>query len=93
MKNDFNQEKERIQNDQNSSRLKQDFEFEFARKRLDLDKEHTQLTLQKYQIDSTERIYGKIGVKEIKSNQFSGDVKTNLLGLLPAIGAGLLPKK
>ena len=63
MRNDFNQEKERISNEQNAARLKQDFEIEFIRKRLDLDKEHTELTLQKYQIDSTERIYGKIGVR------------------------------
>ena len=63
MRIDFNQEKERISNDQNAQRLKQDFEIEFIRKRMDLDKEHTALTLQKYQIDSTERIYGKVGIK------------------------------
>ena len=90
MKNEFLQEKERIQNDQNSQRLKIDFELEYAKKRLDLDKEHTETTLNKYQIDSTERIYGKIGVREIKINQFSGDCKTNLLSLIPAIGAGLI---
>ena len=63
MRSDFNQEKEKISNDQNAQRLKQDFEIEFIRKRMDLDKEHTSLTLQKYQIDSTERIYGKVGIR------------------------------
>lgn len=63
MKNDFEQEKERISNEQSAARLKQDFEIEYIRKRLDLDKEHTPVTLQKYQIDSTERIYGKVGIR------------------------------
>jgi len=38
MRNDFNQEKERISNEQNAARLKQDFEIEYIKKRMDLDK-------------------------------------------------------
>jgi len=63
MKNDLLQEQERIKNDQQTNRLKLDFEIEFARKRLDLDKEHDEKTLLKYQIDSTERVYSKLGIK------------------------------
>lgn len=92
MRNQFNQEKERISNEQNAARLKQDFEIEYLRKRLELDREHTPLTLQKYQIDSTERIYNRLNIKDIKINQFTGESKTNLLNLLPAAYAGLLPK-
>jgi hypothetical protein len=86
MKNDLLQEQERIKNDQQTSRLKLDFELEFSRKRLDLDKEHDEKTLLKYQIDSTERIYNRLGIKEIKINQFTGDSKTSLAGLLPQMG-------
>ena len=80
------QEQERIKNDQLVARLKQDFEFEFASKKLQLDKEHDEKTLLKYQIDSTERIYSKLGIKEIKINQFTGDSKTSLGALLPQMG-------
>jgi hypothetical protein len=40
----------------------------------------------KYQIDSAERIYGKINLREIKLNQFSGDAKTSFMGMLPTMG-------
>lgn len=80
------QEQERIKNDQLVAKLKQDFEFEFASKKLQLDKEHDEKTLLKYQIDSTERIYSKLGIKEIKINQFTGDSKTSLGALLPQMG-------
>jgi hypothetical protein len=62
--------------------------LEYALKRLSLDKEQTPITLRKYQIDSTERVYTKLNVKEIKINQFTGDSKTNLGSLLPQMGVG-----
>lgn len=93
MKREFEQEKERIQNDQAATNLKTDFELEIARKRLNLEKEHNETTLAKYQIDTTERIYSKIGVRELKINQFTGDMKTNLMSLLPMMQAGLVPKE
>ena len=93
MKKEFEQEKERIQNDQAATSMKTDFELEIARKRLNLEKEHNETTLAKYQIDTTERIYNKIGVKELKINQFTGDMKTNLMSLLPMMSAGLIPKE
>lgn len=86
MKNDLLQEQEKIKNEQQTSRLKLDFELEFARKRLELDKEHDDKTLLKYQIDSTERIYNRLGIKEIKINQFTGDSKTSLASILPQMG-------
>lgn len=46
--------------------------MEYSRKKLDLDKMHDEKTLTKYQIDSTERIYQRLGVKEIRINQFNG---------------------
>lgn len=48
-----------------------------------MDKLHDDKTLQKYQIDATERIYNRIGIKEIKINQFVGEGKANLASLLP----------
>jgi len=89
MKNDLLQEQERIKNEQQTARLRQDFEIEYARKRLELDKEHTEKTLLKYQIDSTERTYSKLGIREIKINQFTGDSKTSLGSLLPQMGYNL----
>jgi hypothetical protein len=86
MRNQLLQDQEKIKNEQTVARLRQEFEIEFARKRLDLDKEHNDLTLQKYQIDATERIYTKLGIKEVKINQFTGDSKTSLAALLPQLG-------
>jgi hypothetical protein len=59
---------------------------------LELDKQHNETSLLKYQIDVTERIYQRVGVKELKINQFSGESKTNLLSLIPMMTAGLIPK-
>jgi hypothetical protein len=56
------------------------------RKKLELDRLHDEKTLQKYQIDTMERIYQKLGVKEIKINQFVGDGKSNLASILPSMG-------
>jgi hypothetical protein len=86
MKSQLLQDQERIKNEQTSARLRQEFEIEFARKKLELDKEHDDKTLLKYQIDSTERIYNRLGIKEIKINQFTGDSKTSLASILPQMG-------
>ena len=40
--------------------------------KLEFDRLHDNKTLQKYQIDTMERIYSKLGVKEIKINQYVG---------------------
>jgi len=56
------------------------------RKKLELDRLHDDKTLQKYQIDTMERIYQKLGVKEIKINQFVGDGKSSLASILPGMG-------
>ncbi len=33
-----------------------------------------------------ERIYNKLGIKEVKINQFVGDGQPNLLNILPSMG-------
>jgi hypothetical protein len=35
-----------------------------------------------------ERIYNKLGIKEVKINQFVGDSKSSLATILPAMGFG-----
>ena len=51
-----------------------------------MDKLHDAKTMQKYQIDATERIYHRLGVKEIKVNQFGGEEGKNTLGaILPQL--------
>lgn len=89
MKNDLLQEQQKIKNQQEASRLRTEFELEFARKRLELDRQQNQTTLRKYQIDSTERIYTKLGIKEIKINQFTGEGQTSLGSLLPQLATQL----
>ena len=56
---------------------------------MELDKCHNDISLLKYQIDSTERIYSKLGIKEVKINQFTGDSKTTLANILPSLGFGM----
>lgn len=53
--------------------------------KLDVDRLHDNKTLQKYQIDTMERIYTKLGVKEIKINQYVGE-QSNLASILPGLG-------
>jgi hypothetical protein len=48
--------------------MKQDFDLEYQKKLLEVDMLHDSKTLQKYQIDSMERIYNKLGIKEVKIN-------------------------
>lgn len=60
--------------------------MECQRKQLELYKVYDEKTMQKYQIDSMERIYQKLGVKEIRINQFVGDGQSNLSSILPSLG-------
>lgn len=66
------EEEERLRNEQKIAKLKQDFEMEYERQRISVDKEHDAKTLLKYQIDATERIYKSLGIREVKINQFTG---------------------
>ena len=89
IKKDFEEKKEKIMNDQNAAKMKIEYDIKNAKRRLDLDKEHNDTSLLKYQIDTTERLFNKIGLRELKINQYTGEAKTNLLSLLPAMAGGL----
>ncbi len=52
---------------------------------MDVDRLHDNKTLQKYQIDAMERIYNRLGVKELKINQYVGE-QSDLAKLLPGLG-------
>lgn len=88
LKGEFEKEEERINNSQKVDLIKQDFEIEFTKKKLEVDRLHDDKTLQKYQIDSMERIYNKLGIKDVRINQFVGDGKTSLASILPTLGFG-----
>ncbi len=88
LKTELEKEQERLSNSQKVEELKQDFELQFAKKKLDVDRLHDDKTLQKYQIDSMERIYNKLGIKEVRINQFVGDNKSSLASILPTMGFG-----
>lgn len=47
-------------------------ELNYLKKVIEVDKLHDNKTLQKYQIDAMERIYNKLGIREVKINQFVG---------------------
>jgi hypothetical protein len=46
--------------------------LELQKKIIEVDRLHDERTLQKYQTDTMERIYNKLGIKEVKINQFVG---------------------
>jgi len=67
--------------------MKQNFELDYQRKLLEVDKLHDEKTLKKYSIDSMERIYNKLGIKEVRINQFvGGGDQSNLATILPSLG-------
>ena len=86
LKNDFLQQKERINNDQKIHKEIQDFQIESMRKAMEMDKCHDKKTLMKYQVDATERIYKRMDVSEIRVNQFGSGNSTHSLGsILPQL--------
>lgn len=61
--------------------------MEYQKKVIDVDRLHDARTLQKYQIDAMERIYNRLGIKEVKINQFvGGSDQSNLASILPSLG-------
>jgi hypothetical protein len=80
------QEQEKLKNDNAIRLMKQDFDLEYQKKLLEVDRLHDSKTLQKYQIDSMERIYNKLGIKEVKINKFVGNEQSNLASILPSLG-------
>ena len=86
LKTDLEQEQEKLKNDNALRQMKQDFDLDYQKKLLEVDRLHDNKTLQKYQIDSMERIYNKLGIKEVKINQFVGGDQTSLASVLPSLG-------
>jgi hypothetical protein len=61
--------------------------LEDQRKVIEVDRLHDNKTLQKYQVDAMERIYNKLGIKEVKINQFvGGSEQSGLASILPSLG-------
>ena len=80
------QEQQKLLNDNAIREMKQNFELEYQKKLLEVDRLHDNKTLQKYQIDSMERIYNKLGIKEVRINQFVGGNESSLASVLPSLG-------
>jgi hypothetical protein len=53
--------------------IKDRFEEEKIRKRVELDSLYTGDVLQKYSIDTMAKIYQNLGIKEVRINQFTGN--------------------
>lgn len=85
---DFEINRKKLENEQQNEREKKNFELETMRREIELAKKHTPLTLEKYTIDSNERIYRQLRLGETRINQFVGsdDPKSLSLGcLLPGL--------
>lgn len=57
-------------------------------KDFELYKLHTPLTLQKYEIDTMERVLTSQGIRNISVNQFSGGDKESVGAVMPLLGFG-----
>lgn len=53
-------------------RKNRELELDYQKKVIEVDRLHDSKTLQKYQADTMERIYNKLGIKEVRINQFVG---------------------
>lgn len=83
----------RVDKEQTLEKMKQDFEKESVRKVFEVDKEHNDLTLEKYEIDTMEKVYRQQNIRGVSINQFSGGEKEALAALLPSIGYGMAQVK
>lgn len=77
---------EKLRNILAKENARNEAELQHTLKALELSKTHDETSLRKYQIDSMERIYNRIGVKEMSINQFSGEPNSSLASLLPTLG-------
>lgn len=67
--------------------LRKSFDLKMFQKSIEVDATMNPVAIQKYIVDSTERIYSKLPLKEISVNQYVGPENTsNISSLLPAIG-------
>jgi hypothetical protein len=66
--------------------IKDRFEEEKIRKRVELDSLYTGDVLEKYSIDTMAKIYQNLGIKEVRINQFVGNEQSDLGRLLPTLG-------
>ena len=87
--NNFLIQEARIDKEQTLNKMKQDFEKEEAKKMFEVEKEHNEITLAKYEIDTMEEIYKRQNIRNISIHQFAGGDKESLAALLPAIGYGM----
>lgn len=77
---------ERLQNELKIAAVRDKFEEEKIRKRVELDSLYTGDVLQKYSIDTMAKIYQHLGIKEVRINQFVGNEQSDLARLLPTLG-------
>jgi hypothetical protein len=75
----------RVENEQALQKMRVDFDNLTAEQAIELDKEYDAVSLQKYSLDATERIYKKLATREIKVTQFVGDTKNVVASLLPGL--------
>ncbi|KAL4455783.1 hypothetical protein ABPG74_003193 [Tetrahymena malaccensis] len=77
---------ERRRKEQEQERLDKEFQLEMFKKTVEADKNLDGAALQKYIVDSTERIYQRLPLKEISVNSYVGpDGVQNIASLLPAL--------
>lgn len=88
LRNDLITEQEKQKYSQELDTIKQNFANAQEAKKFQLEKMHTELTLQKYQIDSMERVYKTLNVRNMSINQFSGADKDSIGAIMPALGFG-----
>lgn len=70
-----------------AERLRKLFDLEIFEKTAEADGRMNAVALQKYIVDSTERIYSKLPLREINVSSYTGPENTsNIASLLPAIG-------
>ena len=55
--------------------MRQDFAKEEAKKMFEVEKEHNEITLAKYEIDSIENIYRRQNIRGVSINQYAGGDK------------------
>jgi len=82
------QEQQKLSNENTIKEIRQDYDIDYRTKLLEVDRMHDDKTLRKYQIDTMERIFKQLGVKDVRINQFVGGVDghNDLAAILPSLG-------
>lgn len=69
--------------------MRQDFDKDYRKKKFELEKEHDERTLTKYEIDSIERTYMSLRGNTISVSQYTGGDKETIAALLPNLAYGM----